>query len=122
VEERSAPLLPNISVTPGDEHLLRALPEHVLQSIVDHVAQQVAPKLSNLSPGEQALTLVEFTNGVKLRYRNWMLSRRGHDLLPIYQKGFGQNLMTPPKLEKKFRRVRLIPVELAEIMLRLQKT
>jgi hypothetical protein len=49
-----------------------------------------------------------------------MLTKPGHGLLPVYQKVFGQMIITPPKLEKSFRRVRLIPNELAEIMAQLQ--
>ncbi len=122
VEEGRAPPLPNISVTPGDEHLLRTLPTSALQSIVDYVAQQVEPALGTLTAIEKNLTDVTFTNGMKLKYPAWMLAKRGHNLLPIYQRVFGQAVITPPKLERSFRRVRLVPIELAEIMSQLQET
>ena len=121
IDERKAPLLPNVTVTSGDEHLLRTLPAVDLQRIVDHVAQCIEPALGALSGGEKAVTFVRFTNGTELNYPGWMLTRRGHDLLPIYQRIFGQMTITPPRLEKSFRRVRLIPIELADIMSRLQE-
>ena len=93
-----------------------------LQSIVDYVAQQVEPALGALSGTETTASVVKFTSGIEVMYPAWMLTKRGHDLLPIYQKVFGQTVITPPKLEKSFRRVRLIPIELAEIMSGLQAT
>jgi energy-coupling factor transporter ATP-binding protein EcfA2 len=122
IEERKAPSLPNIAVTPGDEHLLRTLSASALQGVVDYVAQQVEPALGTLTSSERVPTVVTFTNETKLRYPGWMLTRRGHDLLPIYQKVFGQAIITPPRLAKSFQRVRLVPIELAEIMSRLQET
>ncbi len=122
IDEKKAPSLPNITVALGDEHLLRAMPAAVLQSVVDYVAQQVEPALGTLSSSEKGLTPVTFTTGVELKYPTWMLTRRGHDLLPIYQSVFGQAIITPPKLEKSIRRIRLVPTELAEIMVKLQGT
>jgi hypothetical protein len=121
IEEKKAPSLPNISVTRGDEHLLRTLPGSVLQSVVDYVAQKIEPALNALTSGDRTPTPVKFTNEVELNYPAWMLNRRGHDLLSVYQGVFGQPIITPPRLEKSFRRVRLVPTELAEIMSQLQK-
>jgi ABC-type Mn2+/Zn2+ transport system ATPase subunit len=122
IEEQRAPPLPNIAVTLGDEHRLRTASVSILQSVVDFVVQQVEPALGALTGTEKALAVVKFTNGIELNYPRWMLTKRGHDLLPIYQKIFGQTAITPPKLEKSFRRVRLVPIELADIMSRLQGT
>jgi hypothetical protein len=121
IDEQKAPRLPNVGVSAGDEHRLRALPVAVLQTIVDYIAQQVEPELPSVTAAEKAPTMVEFTNGNRLVYPAWMLERRGHDLLPIYQKVFGQPVITPPKLEKSFRRVRMVPVELAAIFSELQR-
>lgn len=121
LEEKKAPSLPGVTVTPGDEHLIRALPDSALQAVTDYVAQQVEPELGTVSSAERDPVAVAFTNGVKVTYPRWMLARRGHDLLPIYQKVFGSSVMTPPRLEKSFRRVRLVPIELAEIMSQLQQ-
>ena len=121
MEEKKAPFLPKIALTPGDEHRLRSLPASALQDVVDYIGQQVEPALGMLASEETAPVSVMFTNGVELKYPAWMLTKRGHDLLPVYQKVFGQTVITPPKLENSFRRVRLIPIELAEIMARLQE-
>jgi ABC-type Mn2+/Zn2+ transport system ATPase subunit len=119
-DESIAPSLIRL-ITPGDEHRLRALSVSDLQSIVEYVTQQVEPRLGILAGEETKTEAVRFTNDVELQYPNWMLTRRGKDLLPIYQTVFGQALITPPKLEKSFRRVRLVPIELVEIMSQLQQ-
>jgi ABC-type nitrate/sulfonate/bicarbonate transport system ATPase subunit len=122
IDERKAPSLPGIVLTPGDEHRLRALPGAALQGVVDFVTQQIEPTLGALTSGDKAPVQVGFTNRIELKYPAWMLTKRGHALLPVYQIVFGQSVVTPPKLEKSFRRVRLVPIELAEIMARLQET
>jgi hypothetical protein len=119
IEEQKAPPLSGVSVSAGDEHLMRELPASSLQTIVDYVAAQVEPRLG-ISASEKAATTVSFTSGVSVHYPNWMLTRPGHGLLSIYQSVFGQHLVTPPKLEKSFRRLRLVPIELAKIMTQLQ--
>jgi ABC-type Mn2+/Zn2+ transport system ATPase subunit len=118
IEEKKAPPLANVPVTAGDEHLLRTLSGPVLQSVVDYVFGQVEPVLTSKS--DRTPMSVEFTNGLQLNYPAWMLNTRGHDLLTIFQRVFGQAIMTPPRLERSFRRVRLVPLELAEIMSELQ--
>jgi predicted ATPase len=121
IDEGKAPTLPGIALTPGDEHRLRTLPTTALQRVVDDIARQIEPALGTLADNEKSLVPVGFTNGVELNYPAWMLTKGGHDLLPVYQRVFGQTVITPPKLEKSFRRVRLVPIELAEILARLQE-
>jgi energy-coupling factor transporter ATP-binding protein EcfA2 len=122
IDEKKAPTLPGITITPGEEHRLRTLPVSSLQSLVDYIEQQVEPALGNLTTNEKAPVSVTFTKGIQLSYPTWMLTKRGHDLLPAYQSVFGQTVITPPKLEKSFRRVRLVPIELADILTRLQES
>jgi hypothetical protein len=64
---------------------------------------------------------VPFTNGAVLQYPRWLLGYRGHDLLPIVQAAFGgTTVVTPPRLIKSFRRIRLIPTDLAIALASLQ--
>lgn len=120
VDEGKGTVISGIDITAGDQHLLRALKPAVLQKIVDYVAQKIEPALGPPTNSKKAPVAVTFTNGVEVKYPEWMLVARGHDLLPIYQRVFGQSVITPPKLEKSFRHVRLVPFELAEIMSKLQ--
>lgn len=121
IEAKSNPTLESVSITSGDEHLIRELADSVLQSIVDYVQSKVGPRLTNLEAYEQATTVVEFTNGRKASYPNWMLSRKGHDLLPTFQAAFGgPNQVSPDKLLKILQRVRLIPKDIAVLFANLQ--
>jgi energy-coupling factor transporter ATP-binding protein EcfA2 len=117
LEQGTAPVIPGVSVSTGDEHLVRSLSKTQLQAILEGIRRIVEPTLQNLLPTETALQSVMFTNGVAIEYPVWMLNRRGHDLLPIYQSiGGGAGVVSPPRLNKSLRRVRLIPVELVEIL------
>ncbi|EDY19117.1 AAA ATPase [Chthoniobacter flavus Ellin428] len=116
-----APVIPNVAISVGDEYLLRSMSVMQLQSIVNTIRGTVESRLVNLTSFEVMTTAVVFTNTKVLQYPLWMIDRRGHDLLPLYQAAFGgPTVLTPPKLERSFRRIRLIPKELADIMDKLQ--
>lgn len=123
VEENSIPpALGHISISSGDEHLIRALEERYLQEIIDLVRNVIESKLPSLSAAEKSMETVGFTNGKKAQYPNWMITRRGHDLFQVYQREFGGvRIFTPPRLTKSLQRVRFIPKELADLMHKLQK-
>jgi hypothetical protein len=114
--------LPSGANSLGIDAAIRTQSPDVLQSIVDYVQQAIEPTLLGLTASERVPIAVTFSSGVQLNYPGWMLNRPGHDLLPVYQKVFGQNLMTPPRLNKSFRRVRLVPIELANILTDLQQS
>ena len=121
IENNTAPKLDGISITSGDEHLVRGLSDQKLQTIVDFVQAQVQPKLSNLSATDIHPTTMKFTNGRKIHYPSWMIERRGHDLLPVFQSVFGgASLISPPRLIKSLQRVRLIPKDIACLFAQLQ--
>jgi ABC-type molybdenum transport system ATPase subunit/photorepair protein PhrA len=114
----NAPAVPNVLVPQGQEHLIRTLSLEQLQAIVNVIETAVAPTLGS-RPGTRRS--VSFTNGIELQYPEWMIVDRGHDLLPVYQRIFGGPLViSPPRLEKAFRRVRLVPSDLADMMEKLQ--
>lgn len=121
VETRSNPALPSIAITSGDEHQIRELDDQKLQTIVDYVQSRIEPGLANLSPTERAANVVEFTNGRRASYPGWMLTRRGHDLLPAFQREFGgHSQVSPNRLLKVLQRVRLIPKDIAILLSSLQ--
>jgi energy-coupling factor transporter ATP-binding protein EcfA2 len=119
-EESKAPNIPGVEISTGNEHYLRDFPVNKLQLIIDVVANQIEPQLGLSDIQEKEQADVTFTNGVMLKYPKWMLTRRGHDLLRVYQNVFG-SFITPPRLDKVYQRVRLVPKELAVIMTKLQK-
>ena len=121
VENGTAPAIKDVSISAGDEHLIRNLPETLLQLILDTVRSNVESCLDDLEAKQKQSEKVEFTNGKTVQYPNWMLSYRGHDLLPVYQSLFGgAKVISPPRLKKVLQRVRLIPKDLALLMKKLQ--
>lgn len=121
VEDGSAPAVSDLSVTQGDEHLLRTFSRDKLQSVADVICaaiEGVEPSLAGV-----AKQTVVYTNGVKIDCPAWVIDHRGHDLLPIVQRAFGgPQLVNRVRLLKAFRRARLVPVELAELLAQVQRT
>lgn len=119
-DQGSAPAVPSVSVPAGQEHLIRTLSVEQLQAIVDTVAARIEPSLGSQVPTEPRIA-VSFTNGVRVEYPAWMINMRGHDLLPIYQACFGgATIVQVSRLQRSFKRVRLVPSELSQVMRQLQ--
>lgn len=122
LDQGIAPTISGITISQGDEHRLRALNQAELQAIVTAIAAKVEPTIPALTEAERLPQIISFINGRSVQYPNWMIDRRGHDLLPLYQAVFGgPAVISPPRLYRSLRRVRLIPVELAEILDKLQE-
>ena len=121
LDEGTALPVVGVSISAGDEHLIRSLDIAELTAILNQIHLRVEAVLPDIVAADVESRDVAFTNGKVVQYAAWMLDRRGHDLLPIYQSLFGgARVISPPRLEKAFRRVRLIPSYLANIMDRLQ--
>ena len=117
VEEGRAPALADVKVTQGDQHQLRLMSAVQLQSMVDCICSEVTAFLQDLRKEEVVRRQVELTSGLSLQYPSWLLDRRGHDLLPIFQQAFGgPGLIKPERLLKSLRTCRLIPKELADVL------
>jgi len=122
LDQGTAPTISGITISQGDEHRLRAMNQAELQTIVTAIAAKVEPTIPSLTAAERLPQMVSFTNGRSVQYPTWMIDRRGHDLLPLYQAVFaGPAVISPPRLYRSLRRVRLIPIELAEILDKLQE-
>lgn len=120
VEDGRAPMQIARSITQGNEHRIRLLPVEEMQEWVAMTRVIIEPSLE-LSEGDFAEVPVEFSNGVVLKYPRWMLSRRGKDLLVVYQKLLGgPSALSPLRLRKMWRRVRLVPKELAQVLHEIQ--
>ncbi|MBS7703164.1 ATP-binding protein [Chelatococcus asaccharovorans] len=113
-----APEVEDIAISPGDDHLLRAMNNAQLQAISNTVTSLMGTSF----PGEAAnqLVEVEYTRGQKIQVPHWVVNHQGHSLLSIAQGAFGQQVVTPPKLLAAMRRVRLIPIELANMLAAIQ--
>lgn len=121
LEEGTAPLVPNLAISPGDEHLLRGRDETTLQAIVDVVCGIMTSTDARLeTAGTKEVT---YSVGRSVQMPGWVIDHRGHDLLPIAQRAFGgPAVINPLRLRKALRRCRLIPEELANLLATIQKT
>ena len=119
-ENGTAPNLPTVNITAGDEHLIRALSEALLQTISDEICKSV--KAIDFSLVDCPRVIVKYTQDTKLSLPNWLINHRGHDLLPLFQKAWGgHQVITPPRLIRSYRRVRFVPEELATLFHEFQR-
>jgi hypothetical protein len=76
-------------------------------------------ELCRTLPAPPPITDLRALRGV--RYPSWMIERKGHDLLPLFQVTFGgASVVSPPRLIKIFQRVRFIPKDIAQLFAQLQ--
>ncbi len=119
LEHGSAPPIPGVRITSGDEHQLRLQPADILQAIADKVTktmEQASPQLVGATR-----VGVNYTVGAQIFVPSWVINHRGHDLLPIAQCVFGgPRVVTPPRLIKAMQRGRLVPSELAGLLAKIQ--
>lgn len=119
LENSTAPGISGVNVSSGDEHVLRNLPTISLQAISDAITAEV--ERGNPSLVTSARVNVTYTRGVELQVPKWLVDHRGHDLLPMYQGAWGgPEIINPVRLTKALRRVRLLPIELANLLRELQ--
>lgn len=114
LENGNAPIIDGLSVSSGDEHTLRGLSSEQLQAICDTITLKI--EAANTSLLTEPKVVVTYTRGQVVSVPNWIVNHRGHSLLPIVQQQWGgHQAINPSRLIKVFRRVRLVPVELATL-------
>lgn len=119
IDQGTAPKVDGVEISQGDEHLIRELSASQLQAVVAAIAEAVLP-VGDTASGNTRLVI--FTNGKAVRYPVWMIAQRGKALLEHYQSKLGgPGIVSPNRLRRMFQRVRLVPVELAAVLRRLQQ-
>ncbi|WP_051335731.1 ATP-binding protein [Methylocapsa acidiphila] len=119
LEERKAPTIPGVTISSGDEHLLRLQKQPDLQAIADKICDVMVAKQPSLATTET--TTVTYSIGLSVQIPKWVVDHRGHDLLPIAQDAFGgQRIVNRLRLQKAMRRCRLVPKELAGLLTTIQ--
>jgi hypothetical protein len=119
VEEGVAPIVTGLKISAGDEHLLRTKESASLQAIADVVCTELEGADPSLAGHPRSS--VSYTTGQRIELPNWVLTHRGHDLLPKAQRIFGgPRLINQKRLLKAVRRCRLIPKELAVLLAEIQ--
>ena len=74
LDNGTAPTVPGLAISTGDEHLVRGLAMSKLQGIVDAIRSPLEVYASTaMVTVDTSLQTVSFTNGVTLSYPAWML-------------------------------------------------
>jgi len=88
--------------------------------MVDAIVRIVEPTIADLQSGDKLDRPVTFTNGKAITYPAWFLDRQGHSLYQIFQAAFTSTIIGRAALLQMWRRVRIVPAELAMILRELQ--
>lgn len=107
-------------LTVGDESDFRRIPHARLQQIVDKVLSELKVPLSGL---DWSTVEVAYSNGVVLTYPKWLITHRGKDLLEkIQQVRGGPTHINYKRLSLAYFRVRMVPQELKDRLIKLSKS
>jgi predicted ATPase len=121
-----APVISGINLSIGEEYKIKTLNAEQLQKIAEVILESIEKELGHffhdLDGIDRERVGVEMTSGVILQYPNWLLKRRGKTLLnDVYQKVFTSKI-NYNSLQKSFRKLNMLPVELVDKLNSLRST
>lgn len=118
--------LDGTSLKVGEEYKLKLLPEADIQKIANEVFNKLEVNIKNYFPSdwqesEKNRLEVQFINGVKLQYPEWLIKRRGKTLLnSLYNNVFGSGTVNHQSLLKALRKIEFIPTDIPELFENIQ--
>ncbi len=112
--------LPGVELCHKDEHKIFELPTKYLQIIADHIFSEIAVVLTGLDEEDKKLQDISFINGITLKYPNWFITHRGHDLYAKFQYKY-KNAVDRHNLIKALVRHEFISVDLQILFNEIQK-
>ncbi|MEW8072820.1 MAG: AAA family ATPase [Candidatus Thiodiazotropha sp.] len=112
--------VPGIELSHKDEHKLLELPEEDLQAIANHIFSEIEPVLNGVTEADKNLIDIQFIDNKILRYPNWFISYRGHDLYTNFQYKY-KKAVNHDNLLKALVRHEFIPADLAKIFREIQQ-
>jgi len=112
--------IPGIELSHKDEHKLLELLEEDLQAIANHIFSEIEPVLNGIEEADKNLVTIPFINNITLRYPNWFINYRGHDLYSKFKYKY-KKAVNPDNLLKALVRHEFIPADLAGILNEIQQ-
>jgi len=112
--------IPGIVLSHKEEHKLLELPEDSLQAIANHIFSEVELVLNGLTEADRNLVEIQFINNIALRYPNWFIKHRGHDLYAKFKYKY-KNAVNHDNLLRALVRHEFIPTDLATIFNEIQR-
>lgn len=111
-----------INLSMGEEYKLKTLSEDKLQCLVNNICSKIQPELTlALGAINDKPIIVQFTNGITLEYPLWLINSRGKTILNEVCNRVFTSKVNFTSLFKAFKRLNLIPKDLAEKFIELQK-
>jgi len=113
--------IPDINISHRTEHKISDLDVIDLQMMAEHVFNEISPLLDNLVSSDLELQEITFTNGIKLKYPNWFVNFRGHDLYAAFRQKYN-NAVNHDNLIRALIRHELIPIDIKTIFCEIQNS
>lgn len=114
IDIEKAPKIEGINFAVGEEYKLKNLPEESLQKIADKVFELVETELKNIfidfdEMNDRRKIEVKYTNGTKLVFPEWLIKRKGKEIInQVYNKTFS-SLINFTSLFKALRKLNMFP-------------
>jgi predicted ATPase len=102
-----------IEIHIGEETRLASLGQDQLQTIANEVISQIKPFIEIAEM--DSTVKVQFVNDVTLEYPEWLLRKRGKDLMGVFQQKMSPNIKHP-NLIASLKRTGMIPVDLLQVL------
>jgi hypothetical protein len=104
----------------GVESLFKTMKAEELQKIADHIIDEIEPSISGLAKEDKEKVKVLFKTGQELKYPKWIIEKRGKYLLRAYIDKYNGKYVNHSKLFYFFKRVSMIPADLADVFVNIQ--
>ena len=120
IDKEKNPPIDGLKLSIGEEYKLKSLPNDTLQKIADIIISKVEPELNKYFPDfdqieETKRIEVDFIDGIKLLYPQWIQSRRGKTILnELYNNIFASSNINFTTLFKTFRKLKMFPKDLVD--------
>ncbi len=117
LEDGKSPAVVGMNLQVGDENMFRNMRSEELQTIVDAVLSEL---VGETHEKDNDLIVITYPNSIELKYPSWLINESGKKLMSLIQEtGYGSTTINPSRLRKAYRRVRMIPLELLELVQKL---
>ncbi len=127
IDREQNPEIEGIKFSVGEEYKLKNLPEETLQRIADKIFELVKPELQTIFPNFDVTTEMEkvevhFVNDIKLLYPNWIVERRGKDIInQLHGKVFNNSVVNYKTLFKAMKKLNMFPIDLTNKLKEIKK-
>ncbi|WP_103071833.1 ATP-binding protein [Aquimarina sediminis] len=114
LENEVEPKIDGIQLGFGEQYKIGMLKSSDAQMIVDNIVMTIEDNNGVFNENDKKRIEINYLNGKKLMLPNWIIEKRGHDLMNIYRMKFGQKSISFKSLINSLRKTQIIPTDLYE--------